>query len=219
MRPGCRWRQKALSERHLTNTKHLIRLAECDDGVYHSLDLIMKTWLRLTLVTVSVGGGVTGVYATASALTQLGNRQPLHIVLLCAFLLLFAFVTAAGLAFVNNPDRTGMLQAALVLQIPLISSPIIVYRFVCALIAAVSLAQLGDSSRIGLHFGYELRMQTLFKASIRQDDPWELGVNLFPLFLLVMFRQAARSKNVSETLSIPDPEPTFWDTVPKPPAL
>src|SRR6516225_2116906 len=88
----------------------------------------MKTWLRLTLVTVTVGGGFTGVAITLQALLS-PQQQPLAYILLLAFLALFAFVTASGLIFVHNPQRTALLVPAIALQIPWVSSPLIAYKF------------------------------------------------------------------------------------------
>ena len=39
----------------------------------------MKTWLRLTLVVVSVGGSFAGVIGVANLLFSLGGHQPLYV--------------------------------------------------------------------------------------------------------------------------------------------
>jgi len=89
----------------------------------------MKTWLRLTLITMTVGGGFAGVILTIQSLLDSGSRGPVHLVLLAGFLALYAFVTACGLLFVHDPSRLRPLLVALAIQIPWVSTPLVVYKF------------------------------------------------------------------------------------------
>jgi hypothetical protein len=113
----------------------------------------MKPWLRLTLVAVSVGGGVTGVYACMDALVNRKGLAPSSYAIFMGAFLIYAFVAASGLVFVQNPRRVGLLQVGLALQCPWISSPILVYKFVCVALALVSVTLNGDSGNLGIHFG------------------------------------------------------------------
>jgi hypothetical protein len=85
----------------------------------HTVNLPMKPWLRLTLITATVGGGFTGIAVTVQALLNPQNQSPL--LLMGFFLALFTYVTVSGLIFVQNPERKRPLIAALAIQIPWIS--------------------------------------------------------------------------------------------------
>ena len=52
----------------------------------------MKPWLRLTLITVTVGGGFTGIAITLQSLLAAQNQPPVNYVLMLGFMALFAFV-------------------------------------------------------------------------------------------------------------------------------
>ena len=88
----------------------------------------MKTWLRLTLITMTVGGGFAGVLITCHSLVHSEGQGLPYLVIMAAFLTLYTLVTASGLLFVHDPRRVQPLFAALAIQIPWISSPLIVYK-------------------------------------------------------------------------------------------
>lgn len=143
----------------------------------------MKSWLRLTLITVTVGGGFTGVALTLQLLLR--PSQPLaYYLLMVAFLALFAFITVSGLVFVHNPQRTDLLIVALALQIPWVSSPIITYRLAGGFQVSVAL--------IGGRFAGGFRLGSDFQINVFQLLPWGAGVNLFALALLVLLLRSTR---------------------------
>jgi hypothetical protein len=176
----------------------------------------MKPWLRLTLVAVSVGGGVTGVYASMDALVNKKELEPISYAILTGALLIYAFVAASGLVFVQNPRRVGLLQVGLALQCPWVSSPILVYKLVCAALALVSVTLNGKSGKLGIHFGVNFQLETLFRGGTAEGDSWEFGCNLFPVFFLVLVRRALRTE-VTVQESVPN-GPNFWDSLFKPPS-
>lgn len=91
--------------------------------------MLMQPWLRLTLITMTVGGGFAGFVGTLQSLFNSPGVSTFKLVLILIFMGLYVFVTVCGLLYVNDPGRTGPLVAALALQIPWISSPLIVYKF------------------------------------------------------------------------------------------
>jgi hypothetical protein len=143
----------------------------------------MKSWLRLTLVTVTVGGGFTGVVLTLQSLFRQSQSQ-VYYLLMFAFLALFAFITASGLVFVHDPQRTDLLIIALALQIPWVSSPIIAYRLAAGF--HVSFALIGGRLSGGFRLGSD------FQINFFQLLPWGAGINLFALALLVLSLRATR---------------------------
>jgi len=143
----------------------------------------MKSWLRLTLITLTVGGGFTGVALTLQLLLR--PSQPLaYYLLMVAFLALFAFITVSGLVFVHNPQRTDLLIVALGLQVPWVSSPIIAYRLAAGFQVSVAL--------IGGRFAGGFRLGSDFQINVFQLLPWGAGVNMFALALLVLLLRSTR---------------------------
>jgi hypothetical protein len=156
----------------------------------------MKTWLRLTLVTVTIGGGFTGVAITLQTLFGMKGQPVINYVLITGFVALFAYVTISGLIFVQNPQRTAPLIVALVLQIPWISSPLIAYKFAAGF--QVSAAIVGGQFKGGFLLGSD------FRFNIFQQTPWGAGINLFALGLLLLLLRAVRPTNeMAESTAAP----------------
>lgn len=152
----------------------------------------MKPWLRLTLITMTVGGGFTGFVLTFQSLLNPQSQQPAYFVFMTAFLAFYAFVTISGLLFVQNPRRTRLLLVALVLQIPWISSPLIAYQFTAGFHVTVGL--------IGGSLIAEFWLGSYWQFSLFQELSWGAGVNLFALLMLVLLGRSRRP-----TSSAPDP--------------
>ena len=89
----------------------------------------MKLWLRLLFITITVGGGFTGFVLTFQSLFNSPHQRPLNVLLTIIFLALNAYVFVSGLLFVRDEQRTRPVMAALAIQIPWISSPLMVYKF------------------------------------------------------------------------------------------
>jgi len=138
----------------------------------------MKNWLRLTLITLTVGGGFTGFSVTLQQLFNPQSQQPGYFVLLIVFLALYGFITASGLVFVQNPRRTGPLVVALAMQIPWVSSPLVAYRFTSGFHITIGL--IGGSFGGGLHLGSD------WQCSVFQQLPWGIGVNLFAVLVVFL---------------------------------
>ena len=138
----------------------------------------MKPWLRLTLITVTVGGGFTGIALTLQSLLGRQSQPPAYYVLMLGFLALFVLVTVSGLLFVHNPERTGLMIVSLALQVTWVSSPIIAYRLAAGFQVCVAL--------IGGHWAGGFRLGSDFQINFFQQLPWGAGINLFALVLLVL---------------------------------
>jgi hypothetical protein len=140
----------------------------------------MKTWLRLTLVVMTVGGGFTGAAMTLQFLFP-SHPQPVSTtIIVSVFLLINLFILTAGLIFVQNSRITDPLVAALALQIPVLSSPLILYEFGVGLYLSVGIS--------GTHLFYLLRFGMQWQFWIMHQSPWGFGVNLVPAFLVVAIK-------------------------------
>jgi len=186
---------------------------------YHSHIKPMKAWLRLSLVVMSVGGGFTGVVLATNTLINLpGQWGTLQISMACVLVAMSAFVTASGLLFVYDPRRTRLLQIALALQIPWISSPILLYKCFCGLAFDLFLNSepLEGLGRISDHFGWTLDFGTTITLGPMGSRPWTIGVNFVAVFLFFMVGGAWRAMRQRQELD--EEAESFWDQLPKPPA-
>lgn len=145
----------------------------------------MKPWLRLTLITLTVGGGFTGFVQTLWPLFDPENQEPSYKVIMMAFLMLYAFVILSGLLFVQNQQRIAPLRLALWLQVPWVSSPVIAYQFVSGFHVTVGIADGYLTTDFWLGSGWTFYLFTEF--------PWGFGINLFALFMLVLLARSIRS--------------------------
>jgi hypothetical protein len=167
----------------------------------------MKPCLRLTLITLTVGGGFTGFVQTLWSLFDPENQETSYKVIMMAFLLLYAFVTLSGLLFVQNHQQTWPLRVALRLQVPWISSPVIAYQFVSGFHVTVGLAGGYINADSWLGSGWTFYFFTEF--------PWGFGINLFAIFMLVLLARSMRTSNIvlpSRTV-VPSLPYTFVDEI------
>jgi len=156
-------------------------------SVFHSAEpfgrlLVVKTWLRLTLITMTVGGGFTGIAVSLNALAKTHPRTPSTLVILVLFVLLYAVVTIAGLLFVVDPRRTGPLAAVLILQIPRLSSPIAAFKLTAGGEASIDL--------VSGRFSSDFLLGSDFSFSFLRPMPWGLGINCVAVILLVLVLRA-----------------------------
>ena len=159
----------------------------------------MSTWLRLTLVTLSVGGGFAGLAAIVDAMCGPAAQGVATAAIFVGFLSVFLFVLIAGLLLVQNPRRVTPMIVALALQVPIISSPVIAYRLISGLnvSAAVSEGNLVFSYRFG----------SFAQFNYLQQLPFALGVNFVPLALLIA-TVITTPRRRRESVAIPEPPST-----------
>jgi len=146
----------------------------------------MNTSLRLTLITLTVGGGFTGIAITSQALFSGQVKEPALLVICGVFITLYVYVLIAGLILAHNPRRTKPLIVALALQILLISSPIVSYRFGAGLVMNVGLNLNG--AFWWFRFGADWQFVLL------QRFPWGIGINLVPIGLLAAIAWSGRRR-------------------------
>ncbi len=145
----------------------------------------MKTWLRLTVVAMTVGGGFTGLAFTLQTLLHPHNQKFPSLLSMIVFLALYGYVTVSGLIFVQNSSRTAPVLAALALQVPSFSSPVVTYIFVSGLSLFVGITG-PQRERAFAHFQFDLWWGSSWRFSFFQDDAWRIGANLVALILFVL---------------------------------
>lgn len=155
----------------------------------------MKPWLRLTLITMTVGGGFAGFAITFQTL-QTGltshNQPILNLLLMGIFLVLNGGVTFSGLLFVYDPHRTGPLAVALAVQVPWISSSLIAYRFATGFELVLNANGPAKGEDFALHLGCHFFLGSSWSVSFSGENQFGLGINVVALIMLVLLRRSSR---------------------------
>lgn len=126
-------------------------------------------------------GGFAGIANIFGSLLNRENTEPIVVLISIAFMALYAFVTIAGVLFALDERRTKPLRLALCLQIPLISSPLIAYRFSAGFSLIVAL--------IGTELGVNFWLGSIWQFNLFGELPWGIGINLFALLMLFLIRR------------------------------
>ena len=156
----------------------------------------MKPWLRLTLVVMTVGGGFAGFTYTFEHLQSgfSSHSEPLpNLILMGVFLLLNAGVTLSGLLFVYDSHRTNPLLAALAIQIPWVSSPLIAYRFATGFELLVSLRGSASGEDFALHLAWQFFLGSRWSLTLSPERPYGLGVNVWAFAMLILLWRSIRT--------------------------
>lgn len=139
----------------------------------------MRTWLRLTLVVLTVGGGFCGLMVLSDPRTLgIASGSPLVLDAIYAALAAFhLFVLISGLLLVCNPKWRWPVVIALAVQVPVFFSSSLTFQMADGAYAAIGLT---DPGVIFLTY----RVGTQCHLSYAQTTPWAIGTNVIPIILL-----------------------------------
>jgi hypothetical protein len=152
----------------------------------------MRTWLRFTLISMTVVGGLYGAAMTLLAFFRADAPGFGVSVLFGCILLGFVYVTAAGLLDWRKPRQVRPLIWALAIQIPWVSMPGLVYKFAAGFLWAITLYATQKSGKYSSGFNIRFKVGSTSELRFLQDAPLELGVNVAALALLVLLRKSTR---------------------------
>jgi len=160
-----------------------------------------RAWFRCTLLAVTVLGGLHGIVLSLRALFSPSSQGTS--VFFSAILIAYIYVTAAGVIFWRQPNKTRPLMCALAIQIPWISLPGLVYKFSAGLyiFVAIIAEHHGDKYSAGLNGKFNLGASCEFR--LLQNAPMELGVTVAALAALFLLSRSITS--ASATLMGPSP--------------
>lgn len=99
---------------------------------------------------------------------------------------LYVFVTVGGLIFVHDPQRIGPLVAALGIQIPWISSSLVLYKFAAGVQAFITVGGSEKANTVGVHFGWDFLLGSSWRLALLQERPLGIGVNVAALAMLAV---------------------------------
>jgi hypothetical protein len=164
---------------------------------------MMKAWLRLLLVLITVGGGCSGLVALIPLFSGLLSQGLRHALVISIAFAVYLFLTRSGLLFVYNANLIRPMLFAFSLQIPLVDLPGFRYEVHSLLYGAVTLGQPRGSGMIGAYIEWSGNFGTHAELRIGglPEGNWSVGANLtamlIDLFLLMYVRRAGRSANES----------------------
>jgi hypothetical protein len=151
----------------------------------------MKTWLRLLLVTMTVGGGFTRVILSSQLIFSPQAQNAGYLIIMLIFILLYLFILVSGLIFVQNPNRTGLLFVSLGIQIPVIHSPIISYQLTSGFSFIPGVGSNGLS--------FDLRFGNTFYLYFFKGPPWGVRLNFVALILLLFLVHHVKQQSIGES--------------------
>lgn len=165
----------------------------------------MKTWLRLLLVLMTVGGGFTGVSVTSNLFDSSNKNGSVAVVITLIFMALYAFVVAAGLLFVYDSRRVGPMLVAFALQIPWVSLPVFEYRFAAGLNAAMAFGppRVAQDALSMIDLSGHLETAFQFRFGTVQEGPWRIGINLAAALLYVLLWLSVRTPSKKARIQSP----------------
>jgi hypothetical protein len=165
----------------------------------------MNIWLRVALIALSVGGGFTGASMTLPFLLHPEGRSLSQVVITACFFILFGIVTASGMFFAVNQQRTRLLLISLAIQIPYIASPVVTYKFGTGF-PFILIIGATERGKAALYVGFEALLGSTWRVGYGENVPWRFGVNLVAVAMIVLlWRSICRAEMaLSATRSLPE---------------
>lgn len=169
----------------------------------------MKTLLRLLVVLATVGGGCTGILCSVPLLDSLRGNGLRYALAVFIAITVYSLITASGLLFVFDANRTLPLVFAFAMQIPWIDVPGFRYQIFSLLYAAITLGPPHGNDRFGFFLEWTANLGT--HAEIRiggfAGGDWSLGVNLFAMLMAIFLRQYGRASKTSPVVDLNSQKP------------
>jgi hypothetical protein len=179
----------------------------------------MNIWLRLTLILFMVGGGFAGQSAALAAfLNHTAFQSPFTVLATSVGFLMYSLATCGGLLFVLDSRRTCLIKMTLAAQTIQISCPVGVYKFLTGIgfYILFTSGQLEPQwGRISEHLTWWINIGAAWNVAGAEGRPWTINLNLIAVLLVMFLWRTARSQySVTHETAI---QPTYWDTLRKPP--
>src|SRR5437870_5311097 len=154
----------------------------------------MNAWFRRLLLILTIGGGFVGVAVTIQFFLH-ANTVIAYIVAV-AFLGLYGYGIFVGFKLSEGSAPLRHLRLYFALQVPLISSPLITYRFCSGLQATVAIIQQS--------FRWDWRLGSEWQFVIHSSAPWGVGINLVALAIVFLLNsRLAVAPKMSRALTSP----------------
>ena len=144
---------------------------------------------RFTLLAVTGLGGLHGVVISLKGLVSASSQGFGEFLFVSIILVAYAYVITACVIFWREPNETRPLKWALAIQIPWISLPGCVYKFVAGLHASISIVAKHHSDTYSAGLNWSFDIGSLYELRLFQSAPIEIGVNVAALAALVLLNR------------------------------
>jgi hypothetical protein len=161
----------------------------------------MNVWQRRLAGVLALGGGYLGLWVALEQFFVAGDL--LSKILCLPFLALYTWGTWCGLQIIEGADDSIRINSFFwALQVPLISSPVISYKFASGALLYVSVQP------VDLTCSFDVRFGSQFALSLFQQQPWTVGVNVFALCVWLYLVRCMRTKAPDKGGAISPPRST-----------
>jgi hypothetical protein len=154
----------------------------------------MNKWIKRLLVVLQIGGGFAGLVVIAQLVIMNAEITAISVMGNVIFGIIFFFGIVAGLVLIED-EKLGIVLSQIfqATQIPLLSSPIIVYRLICGFGVAVFWqgARAGFNYWFGCHYAFFLF----------DNAAWGIGVNIVALVLFIYLVRLRKRKPEGDTIA------------------
>ena len=153
----------------------------------------MKRWINRIALVMSVGGGLCGLNESIFRLVGEGDRGG-GFFLLIVLTIVFLFGIVGGIRFVESGSiRDDWIRAYLAIQVPIVSSPLVTYKLLCA--PRLSIFASPPDFVIWTRL-----ISNDLTIGIDRPDSFGFGLNLIPLaLLLALFRLKSAHRRGTES--------------------
>lgn len=151
----------------------------------------MKVWFRWLLLVLTIGGGFMGLAIAVQAMFAQDASGFFYYLFCCVAIGLYCFVIVSGLLFAENSRCITPMRVGFALQVPWVSSPILVYGFGVGCRITTGLGLLDGRFSATFRFGSD------FDLFIFGHHPWFVGINVFAVLMLVSLAVYGRRLNIA----------------------
>jgi hypothetical protein len=146
---------------------------------------MLKTAARILIILATVGGGSAGFMEVVAQFADSKATDATHTVLLWIGLTAYSLIIVAGLIFIHCADRTRTMLAALAIQIPWFDAPGLRYHLSSMAFFTLAFGSPPVGKDWSASLDYDLHSRVGFRVGGAPAGGWSIGINLFPLFVLL----------------------------------
>jgi hypothetical protein len=142
------------------------------------LNTANSPWFRKTITVFAIGGGFAGIVSTLKIAFGSTTWPISGWLIFASAVILYAYGIFVGLKVNDGKIADKHVVIYFCLQLPLISSPLLLYRFTSGFQAAVGI--------VGKRFMWTVGVGSEWKFALLEPYPLGIAINLFPLAILFL---------------------------------
>lgn len=153
----------------------------------------MRQVLYAIHLIASIGGGVLGLISLTSVKLTETDEARVSIGLVIAVGLVYLLAIVGGIAYSKDRGNAKLIKAFYALQIPVVASSVLAYKFSSLLSLFVGFTLFPTDSTL-IYFGAEYYWGSFWHVWLNPGAQLSFGINLVPLVLLILL---CRSKDTA----------------------